>query len=265
MTASPRNFKFVAAENEDEQVDKLIRLLALLKSKGFDPVWDCQVIVAVNKASKVARIPLNERLQRELNPSGEGPKGARIRVGDKVVCEENGMYESVEDGKGNGGKGPSVFIAKGEFGRVIGSETAKVIVQFDGQEKAVVVPFWNVVVGKDKDDIENATSVEESVDGNDEEAGAKVSLAYACTTHKMQGSEVKIAFPIIDESRGARGICTREHFFTSISRGKVLTIPIGKVSTAQDFCRRSSLTGRKTFLAELIREKFTMRTVEALV
>lgn len=264
----PRNFKFAHAETVDEQVEKLLELLGKLRAKGFDPVWDCQVIVATNRASKVSRVQLNEVLQRELNGDGAGPKGAKIRVGDKVVCEENGMYEGAEDdsnGKGKGSKGPSTFIAKGEFGRVVGSEVAKVIVLFDGQEKAVVVPFWNVVTGKDKDDIENATSVEESVDGNDEEAGAKVSLAYACTTHKLQGSETKVAIPIVDESRGARGICTREHFFTSISRGKVLTIPIGKVSTAQDFCRRSSLTGRKTFLAELIREKFTMRTVEALV
>jgi exodeoxyribonuclease V alpha subunit len=265
----PRNFKFASAESEDQQIEKLLELLGKLKAKGFDPVWDCQVIVAVNKSSKVARIPLNERLQRELNAGGEGPKGARIRTGDKVVCEENGMYEVVagNGGKGDGGKLPPTFIAKGEFGRVVGSETAKVLVLFDGQERPVVVPFWNVVAGKVADDAENATSVEESADGGDDGGsdGEKVSLAYACTSHKMQGAEVKVAIPMIDESRGARMICTKEHFFTSISRGKVLTIPVGKESVAQEFCRRSSLTGRKTFLAELIREKVVGRMVEGLV
>lgn len=264
----PRNFKFANADNEDQQIEKLLELLCKLKAKGFDPTWDCQVIVAVNKASKVARIPLNERLQRELNPSGEGPKGARIRVGDKVVCEENGMYEVVAaDGGKDGGKLPPTFIAKGEFGRVTASETAKVTVLFDGQEKPVVVPFWNVVAGKVAEDVENATSVEESTEGGDDGSsdGAKISLAYACTAHKMQGAECKVAIPMVDESRGARMICTKEHFFTSISRGKVLVIPIGKESVAQEFCRRSSLTGRKTFLSELIREKVVGRMVEGLV
>lgn len=256
----PRNFKIVNAETPEAQVEKLMELLPKLKAAGFDPVWDCQVIVAINKASQVARIPLNEKLQRELNPNGQGPKGAIIRTNDKVVCEENGMYEVVDDGK----KLPSVFIAKGEFGRVVVSETAKVQVLFDGQEKPVVVPFWNVGVQK-ADDLENATSVEESSEGGDDDAGNKINLAYACTTHKLQGSETKVAIVMIDESRGAKAICTKEHFFTGISRGKVATFGIGKESVAQEFCRRSSLTGRKTFLAELIREKVVGRMVEGLV
>lgn len=256
----PRNFKIVNAETPEAQVEKLMELLPKLKAAGFDPVWDCQVIVAINKASQVARIPLNEKLQRELNPNGQGPKGAIIRTNDKVVCEENGMYEVVDDGK----KLPSVFIAKGEFGRVVVSETAKVQVLFDGQEKPVAVPFWNVGVQK-ADDLENATSVEESSDGGDDDAGNKINLAYACTTHKLQGSETKVAIVMIDESRGAKAICTKEHFFTGISRGKVATFGIGKESVAQEFCRRSSLTGRKTFLAELIREKVVGRMVEGLV
>lgn len=256
----PRNFNIVNAETPEAQVEKLMELLPKLKAAGFDPVWDCQVIVAINKASQVARIPLNERLQRELNPNGQGPKGAIIRTNDKVVCEENGMYEVVDDGK----KLPSVFIAKGEFGRVVVSETAKVQVLFDGQEKPVVVPFWNVGAQK-ADDLENATSVEESSEGGDDDAGNKINLAYACTTHKAQGAEFKVAIVMVDESRGAKAICTKEHFFTGISRGKVATFGIGKESVAQEFCRRSSLTGRKTFLSELIREKVVGRMVEGLV
>lgn len=265
----PRNFKFANAESEDEQIAKLMELLPKLRAKGFDPVWDCQVIVAVNKASRVARIPLNEVLQRELNPTGQGPKGAKIRTGDKVVCEENGMlaFAKTKDAKGNevAPTPPATFIAKGEFGRVVESEAAKIAVLFDGQEQPVVVPYWNIPNATTADDAESATSVEESVEGADDEAGAKVSLAFACTAHKLQGSETKVAIVMVDESRGARMICTKEHFFTAISRGKVLTIPIGKVSTAQEFCRRSSLVGRKTFLSELIREKFVTRAVEALV
>lgn len=260
----PANFKFIGADSPEAQIDKLTKLIAWMQKEGYDPVWDCQVMVAVNKSSPVARIPLNQLLQKTLNAGGTGPKGATYLTGDKVVCEENGMYGQVDEKGRNNGKG-QLFVAKGEFGQVMLSEANRVVVRYEGRKELVVVPVKNGGAAGKGDDEENAASVEESNEGENEEAGAKLSLAYACTTHKAQGAEFKIAVPMIDESKGAKGIMTREHFYTSISRGKLLTLPIGKEETAQDCCRRSALVNRKTFLSELIREKIVSRQVEELV
>jgi exodeoxyribonuclease V alpha subunit len=269
-SSPPANFKFVRAEEPNAQVERLVEVLQMMGSEGFDPVWDCQVMVALNKQGKVSRLPLNEMLQRELNPNGSGPKGAVYLTGDKVVCEQNGMYRSAAVEFDKDGKEiiRNEFIAKGEFGRVIESEPSKVVVEFEGRGEAgtVIVPAFNAKVAA-REDEENAASVEESEDGPEVEGdgGTRLSLAYACTTHKMQGSECKIGLPMIDESMAARGICTKEHFFTAISRGKVLTLPIGKIEVARGFCRRSALDGRKTFLRERIITAINNRKLEELL
>jgi exodeoxyribonuclease V alpha subunit len=266
----PANFKFVRAENPDAQVEKLIQVLAMMEREAFDPVWDCQVMVALNKQGKVSRLPLNEMLQRELNPNGSGPKGAVYLTGDKVVCEANGMYKLAEKPESDDDE-ETTFIAKGEFGRVTESEPSKVVVEFEGRGAAgtVIVPVFNARAAAREDD-ENSASVEETEEGAESETsggdgGARLSLAYACTTHKMQGSECKVGLPMVDESMAARGICTKEHFFTAISRGKVLTLPIGKIEVARGFCRRSALDGRKTFLHERIVAAVNGRKLEELL
>lgn len=270
-SSPPANFKFVRAENPDAQVQRLVEVLRMMGSEGFDPVWDCQVMVALNKQGKVSRLPLNELLQRELNPNGSGPKGAVYLTGDKVVCEQNGMYKLAEKPTSldaNDEAAETTFIAKGEFGRVVESEPSKVVVEFEGRGAAgtVIVPVFNARVAA-REDEENAASVEESEDGPEVEGdgGTRLSLAYAATVHKMQGSECKVGLPMVDESMAARGICTKEHFFTSISRGKVLTLPIGKIEVARGFCRRSALDGRKTFLRERIVAAVNGRKLEELL
>jgi ATP-dependent exoDNAse (exonuclease V) alpha subunit len=269
----PANFKFVRAENPDAQVERLVEVLQMMGGEGFDPTWDCQVMVALNKQGKVSRLPLNEMLQRELNPNGSGPKGAVYLTGDKVVCEANGMYKLAEKPTSldaNSEAEKTTFIAKGEFGRVTESEPSKVVVEFEGRGEAgtVIVPVFNAKVAT-REDEENAASVEETEEGGGDESGGdggtRLSLAYACTVHKLQGAEAAVALPMVDESMAARGICTKEHFFTAISRGKVLTLPIGKIEVARGFCRRSALDGRKTFLKERIVAAINNRKLEELL
>jgi exodeoxyribonuclease V alpha subunit len=264
-SSPPANFKFVRADSPDAQVARLVEVLQMMGAEGFDPVWDCQVMVALNKQGKVSRLPLNELLQRELNPNGSGPKGAVYLTGDKVVCEQNGMYKLAEKPESDDDE-ETTFIAKGEFGRVIESEPSKVVVEFEGRGEAgtVIVPVFNARAAA-REDEENAASVEET-DGEETEGSGdsgKLSIAYAATVHKCQGAETRIALPIVDESLGTRG--TREWFFTAISRGKVLTLPIGKIEVARGFCRRSALDGRKTFLRERIIAAVNGRKLEELL
>jgi exodeoxyribonuclease V alpha subunit len=243
----PRNFKFIHASNPDEQIEELHKLLDWAKSIGLDPVWDCQVMSAVNKTSKVSREVLNKILQERFNPGDQ----ANFRVKDKVICDENGFYKTAAapsnpptdfgGDQGGGGDEDECFIAKGEFGQVLGINKKFVVVKFD-EGRIVSFPLGR----------ERKSSV--PADGGTTESSCPIQLAYSCTVHRMQGSECKLAIPMIDESAGAKWLGCRELFFTAISRGKLLTRPIGQRSTADAMCKKVSIGKRKTFLAELVKQ-----------
>lgn len=243
----PQNFKIAYARTPQEQIDKLMMLIEQARSRGLDPIWDVQVMVAVNTASAVSRKVINDLLQRELNGGGRGAPGSPFKIGDKVVCEDNAKYKLVGDGETG-----EAFIAKGEFGQVVGSEAKLVTVKFTGPDRVVRFP---------RGDAKEATEErsDDPADGGDEDnasskTGCSLELAYGATVHKMQGSECKFAIPILDEAH-ARRLCSREWFFTAISRGKTLTVPVGQRDTADAMCRRQLVGKRKTFLVELLRKE----------
>lgn len=63
----------------------------------LDPIWDVQIIVAVNAKSPLGRKPLNLILQQLLNPDGKSAPGNLFRVGDKIICQANGQYTLIGD------------------------------------------------------------------------------------------------------------------------------------------------------------------------
>lgn len=228
---------------------QIAAMLATLKEQhtqhGLDPVWDCQVLVPVNKKSELARKTLNEILQAHLNPA-EPVRGNPFRVGDKVVNTKNGWFplapgaeESLgEDAEQNAdGK---VYVANGELGRVVRNEANYMHVALQSPDRLVVVPRGQ------QDD---------SQEGDDEEAtgtGCNWDLGYALSCHKAQGSEWGSVIVMIDDSGSAARVCSREWVYTAISRAKERCYLVGKLATAHQFTRRTAIDKRKTFLRELI-------------
>jgi ATP-dependent exoDNAse (exonuclease V) alpha subunit len=147
-----------------------------------------------------------------------------------------------------------VYVANGEMGQVVRVEPKYFHVQLTTPRRLVVVPR-----GKAEEAPEDPAGDE---DGNVEEVsstGCDWDLAYAISVHKSQGSEFPVILYMVDESAGARRLCTREHIYTGISRAKQCCVLVGKLSVAQSFCKRTAIDKRKTFLAERIQEG--MRTL----
>jgi len=266
----PRNLKLIPTRNNKESLDSLVNYLRALQGKTIpvdlkdpagprrevDVVWDVQVLAATNGLrrgqSEISRVELNKVLQNELNPNGRGFPASRFRIGDKVMNLKNAWVPCIDETSRH--FDPSAneeqdddgecYVANGEIGRVIDQEEKLVFVRLDAPYRLLKIPR-----GK-------ASST--AGDDSDEEAktntGCNWDLAYACTIHKYQGSEVPIVLFPIDDGPAARMVMSREAFLTAWSRAKWFCTCFGKAAAVEQFRKRSALAPRKTFLTESITE-----------
>jgi len=218
-------------------------VLAARDRKLCDPVWDLQVIVALNDKSDLSRKNLNKRLQGELNSSNKDK--ARFWTNDKIVCLRNQMLpvdvDSMEnvgddlDGMiGESASGDATaYIANGEIGRVIAVYPNKVVMEFFSPKRVVVCP---------------------TAPGSDPEG---FDLGYAISCHKSQGSQWKVVIVALDPSGGAKRVCDRSWLYTSISRASEVCFLVGKEETMTRMCRTQKIDKRKTFLVERFQAALT--------
>ncbi len=255
----------VIATLEEQQLVMLRLVIESVRTTGkFDPVWETQVLCACNDSSPVSRKPLNAILQAILNPprANRPDTGGRpFRLADKIICLKNSFMSLWEAFPGNdvdptlatsylqsrddAGSPAEAFIANGDVGRVLAVSPQHVVVRFMWPDRCVRI------------DVRKPKATEGQGGDTTNGAGGTVGdfdLAYALTVHKSQGSEYRLVIILVDDSGGAGMVTSRNHHYTAISRGRELTLCIGRRATLDRQCRKDALAGRKTFLAELIRE-----------
>ncbi|MFZ5564863.1 MAG: ATP-dependent DNA helicase, partial [Thermodesulfobacteriota bacterium] len=155
------DFFFVDQEDPDTVADTIVDLVTrrIPAKFGLDPFDDIQVLTPMHKGS-VGAISLNNRLQKALNPSGNGiARGeATFGLSDKVMQIRNNYDKEVFNG---------------DIGRIvrIDQEARMLMVLFDGREVAY-----------------DFSELDELV------------LAYAISVHKSQGSEYPaVVMPILTQ------------------------------------------------------------------
>jgi len=245
------------------QIKRLVQLLRAAKDDGFDPVWDCQTVVAVNAKSKLSRKDVNKALQEELNKHPE-IKGQPFRLGDKIVCLKNGFYQlfdhedlqASEIGETQINERGEVFVANGELAEVIDVAEKLIVAKLSSPTRTIKIPRGRSQETDDggQDGGENGTS----------STGCSWDLGYALSVHKSQGSEWPVVLVLIDEYPGARMVCDRSWLYTAISRAKKRCVLIGRKATAERFCRQQKMGRRKTFLKQLIALKTAELTLVEL-
>lgn len=245
-----RNLVRLETTNPDETIHQMLKAIRFAKNElGLSPIADCQVVTAVNKKSPLSRRELNKVLQDALNP-GHGAAGSPFRVGDKVVNGKNGFFPAVDydsdDPETSSNDRGEVYVANGELGEVLDVQPSLIVVKLNNPARVVKVPR-----GKAND---SDKETEPTEDGGEDSTGTGCSweLGYALSVHKSQGSEFPFVVVILDEYPGAKMICSREWIYTSDSRGKLVTVEIGREATALGMLRRVALTKRKTLLRERI-------------
>lgn len=243
----PRRLKLETTENlmlreangPDEIAGAILQAVRRIRDGGkHSPVWETQVIVALNEHGDLSRKALNVALQAELN--FQNRREGRFWEQDKVVCLSNSRFplagidfddDAAEDyliPKESGG--PEVYVANGELGRVVGLWPKYMHVEFQNPKRLVLVP-------------------------GEPDKASTIDLAYAISCHKSQGSEWPIVIVALDDSGGAKQVCDRSWIYTSISRAKKACVLVGKESTLAAYCRKARIHDRRTFVVERIREE----------
>lgn len=249
--APAENLKLMHIAEPADQVAALLSVLSTCPTRGIDPIWETQVIVARNDETPVSRKVLNPVLQNLLNPRRDGEPADRTnekyRVGDKFICLRNQRLSGVmlrdgatdpadvtayektagaaADPYGEEATPAQPYVANGDQGRVVATAPTSIVVEFQAPRRLVVID-------------------EKPADNKD------FDLAYAITAHKSQGSEYPFVVVMIDKN--GWGVLSREWLYTSISRASRMCLVLGDRATAMKSILRVNLHRRKTFLKELV-------------
>jgi exodeoxyribonuclease V alpha subunit len=182
------DFYFVKAETPD---DGVARVLAVVKERiprrfGLDMVRDIQVLCPMNRGGLGAHA-LNVELQKALNPARE----PRVERFGWTYCVGDKVMQTEND--------YDKEVYNGDLGVVsrIDTEESEMAVDFDG--RAVIYDFSEL---------------------------DELTLAYAVTIHKSQGSEYPaVVIPLTTQHYP---MLERHLVYTGVTRGKTLVVLVGQ-------------------------------------
>jgi exodeoxyribonuclease V alpha subunit len=184
------DFHFVERDDPEQIVSTLIHVIQqrIPVRFGFDPIRDVQVLCPMNRGSLGVR-ELNLSLQRALNPA----------LSAEVAVEKYGWRFQLRD---------KVIQTENNYEKEVFNGDIGVIETIDSVEQEVSIRFDHRLVKYDFGELD------------------AISLAYAVTVHKAQGSE----FPavVIPLATQQYMLLQRNLIYTGITRGKNLVVLIGQ-------------------------------------
>ena len=245
MTTFGKNNDYTFIKCEDKDIIK--NALGLYKkllskewqeSKGLNlDVSDIQILTAKNVGS-YGTVALNNELQKIANKNYGSFKF--FKVGDTVfyegdlVMQQQNNYKAelyvddmvLDDPFDNHGNPMKTLIANGE---------TAVIKSINTQFQYVILDFCGTEVRYYRNDMQN------------------ISLGYAITGHKSQGSGIKI--PIIVEPRSHIFMDTSNLLYVMLTRTKLMCFHLSQPETVNMVIKKKENLKRNTFLQEMLKTK----------
>jgi len=213
---NPINLIHVERKDQESTSAAIVKIVnELIPEKGFDPMWDVQVLSPTNTKTDLSCEGLNVVLQNVLNP-GDCEKGFKFRAGDKVINTKNEKVKKTDN--------RDSFIVNGDMGKVVDVGKKKLIVEF-------FEPRREVALSK---------------------ASNNLTLAYAVTCHKFQGSESPVV--VIPVDKAFSYFCDRRWLYTAISRGKKIVITVGNFASISKMTANIRKLDRSTRLTQKIND-----------
>jgi exodeoxyribonuclease V alpha subunit len=209
-----RDFDFIARESEEEVLEVIKELVRdrVPRMLQLCPGDEAQAVQVLTPMHRglLGTMQLNRELQQLLNPAGE-------------ALQRNGSLFRVRDKvmqlRNNYDKG----IFNGDLGR---------IVSIDKDEEKICVDFDDKMVEYEADEWD------------------EISLAYATSIHKSQGSEYPAVILPLHTSHYV--MLYRSLLYTAVTRGKKLVIVVGSRRALAMAIRNVRLERRNTGLKEML-------------
>jgi exodeoxyribonuclease V alpha subunit len=184
------NFFFIDRDEPDQIAATLVEMVKTRIPAKFrlDSIRDIQVLCPMNRGSLGIR-ELNVRLQNELNP---------VRAGEPMVEKFGWQFRSRD----------KAIQTENDYDKDVFNGDIGQIVKIDPVEREVTIRFDQREVVYDYGELD------------------EISLAYAITIHKSQGSEFPaIVMPLAMQQYM---LLQRNLVYTAITRGKKLVVLIGQ-------------------------------------
>jgi len=188
ITREESDFYFVEAEHGDNIINKIITMVKdrIPKKFNLDPVQDIQLLCPMQRGGAGAR-SLNIELQKVLNPNHTN---GIVKFGQIFAV------------------GDKIMQTENNYDKEVYNGDIGIIKAINEQDQEIIINFYNRDVTYDYTDLDQIT------------------LAYATTIHKSQGSEYPaVIIPITMQSYM---MLRRNLIYTAITRGKKLVVIIGQ-------------------------------------
>ena len=221
---NPKNLVHIDAEAPDQILNAIVNITAeRMPKRGFNSVWDVQIISPVNTKGLMSCESINNNIQKWVNPLStrrlNSNKRFEIFPGDKVITTKNGKQKGLDP------EGEQIVV-NGDIGKVIGVEKAKYIVEFFDPKRVVEI----------------------------KKTDNHLLLAYCITCHRFQGSEAPVV--IIPVHKSFTFFSNRKWLYTALSRGKQLVITVGDFTAIRSMIANTRGDERITFLDDTIRQGY---------
>lgn len=211
------NLRHIEIRSEAKILETIQKLVAeRLPARGFDPVWDVQVLSPTNTRTMLSCDSINRVLQKELN-SSPVVENTIFKVGDKAIQIKNQKAIEQTEKLGN----LPTYIVNGDLCQVAQfSNNGKMFAKFFDPDRKIELPK--------KDN--------------------HLLLAYAITCHRFQGSEASVVIIPVHKSFGF--FVNRSWLYTALSRARTLCITVGHFSAIESATQRVESSQRITRLKE---------------
>ena len=211
--AEPSDFYVIAVRDVEEARERLLQVVTerIPRRFGFDPMTDLQVLTPGRRGG-LGATALNAELQSRLNPDSS----ARITRFGTTYARGDKVLQTANDYQ------KEVF--NGDIGH---------IAQVNLEEQTVTVSFEGRAVPYELNELD------------------ELSLAYAITVHKSQGSE----FPavVMPLSTQHYMLLERNLLYTGVTRGKRLVVLVAEPRALAIAVRRDESVQRRSRLAGRLR------------
>ncbi|MGD0466193.1 MAG: ATP-dependent RecD-like DNA helicase [Gammaproteobacteria bacterium] len=214
-----QDFYFIKLQNPNDLPNKLLQVIERIEQKfAFKFKQDIQILSPMNKGL-AGVISLNNLLQKKFNINSQNSKNLVTRFGNDFAI------------------GDKIIQLINNYDKEVFNGDIGIIDSIDFEDTSLLINFDGRLINYDFDELD------------------EISLAYAITIHKSQGSEYPVI--IIPICLQHYNLLQKNLIYTGVTRGKKLVILIGELKALAIAVKNVNCKQRITTLKDRIKEKFT--------